>query len=270
MGVCVFYTIQGGSEREGDLGLIPPVSEVGFTVQFDPLEGLTFVDLAELYELYKPRLPIIQQVPPLPTMQLTPGEEQFAGAPFIVPVALPRAWFVADDSVELVQFQSDRISYNWRRLNPNETTAEYPGYDALKQRLKSEKGVLDAWIERRGWSIRRNSVGELLYTNTIPLMVDGEPRRISDVLSFYKPINKRLIQHFQMAWVVGLDSAPGAVTVTAAVSHTPDGILALVIQMAARFALDDVDCFERFDEAHLKIHEIFADTVTDSVRGVAA
>jgi hypothetical protein len=85
----------------------PPISELGLTIVFRPIDGLTVLDLASVFEVFSGDFPVLQQVPvvphiplagDIPTIQFNQFGMGAVGAP------LPRLWIVALDSKTLVQF----------------------------------------------------------------------------------------------------------------------------------------------------------------------
>lgn len=108
-----------------------PVVEVALTVQFaNP--GIPAPDLFRFWERIKDSFPIIEEQQPLPPIfeEFDPKGPpkltlQFADRP-----PSPRYWFVSDDGRSLVQVQSDRFAYNWRKRDDND---QYPFFDQVSR-----------------------------------------------------------------------------------------------------------------------------------------
>lgn len=110
----------------------PPVQEVAFAVQL-PDPSITIDFLAALPNSLSHDLPVRQLREPLPRMVEMLDEDsemQFAIRPGST---LPRAWFLSQDGVLLVQAQEDRIALNWRRSGQ---PIEYPRYGALRAQFE--------------------------------------------------------------------------------------------------------------------------------------
>lgn len=110
----------------------PPVTEVAFALQFaDAVIDLEL--LGEIAGSAKAEFPRREQHPPLPPMI-----EEFGMAPIMPQIIfqtapmLPRTWFLSADGSRLIQVQSDRLGYNWRR---DDLTRSYPRYDRLRNDL---------------------------------------------------------------------------------------------------------------------------------------
>jgi uncharacterized protein (TIGR04255 family) len=133
----------------------PPVEEVALTVVFDPLTRLRSVHLGLLWERLRSRYPAFNDQLPLPAFR--------SGAAYLdVQVAdeptLPRVWFLNESSSQLVQFQRDRISVNWRRRSLGD---EYPHYSAIRQELAFVWALLGDFVAEQdvgplavsGWNV---------------------------------------------------------------------------------------------------------------------
>jgi uncharacterized protein (TIGR04255 family) len=133
----------------------PPVVEVVLGVQFSQ----AVVDLEVLAEFavaIKDEFPNREQKEPL-----AGASESFARPPdppriefrFGAP-PMPRTWFESPDRRLLVQLQADRLIFNWRRVEREDTYPHYnvlrPKFDALHEQLegilrrqKGEPGTVD-------------------------------------------------------------------------------------------------------------------------------
>lgn len=185
---------------------------------------------------------------------------------------VPRLWFVSEDTRDLVQIQLDRVSQNWRRIEPFDVSVEYPGYRAIRERFAQSFTALAAWTERFGISALPLQVAELSYVNAIPMPRSGELARLSDVLAFYKGADQPVqVAGFQTAWIEPNPQWRGAVQVNAGIQPLPDGqpAVALTLDGRADVAGSSLDeALQRFDLMHDKIHEVFDRVVNpDLVQG---
>jgi uncharacterized protein (TIGR04255 family) len=142
----------------------PPVIEVAFSMQFTA--GVIDLELlGEIAGHAKAAFPRREQHPPIPAMneefnvRVAVPQLIFQTAP-----GLPRTWFVNPDGSRLVQVQSDRLGYNWRRDGLSQ--GEYPRYNGLRQELINQ--VLPI-AERVVTSVptARINVVELSYINEL-------------------------------------------------------------------------------------------------------
>jgi len=145
----------------------PPVQEVAFAVQF-PEPSITIDFLAALPDALSFDLPVRQLRDPLPRI-VEPLDEraeiQFAIRPGST---LPRAWFLSEDGVILVQAQEDRIALNWRRSGQ---PIDYPRYGALRTQFKE---LIDTTATLLGMPEGLPAdFTELTYVNELD--VDGGP-----------------------------------------------------------------------------------------------
>ncbi|MCK6481652.1 MAG: TIGR04255 family protein [Planctomycetaceae bacterium] len=131
----------------------PPLIEVALSVQFSPLEGLALPLQVEFGSKLRARFPKSQTLPPLGPIPIEDPTNPPPVAQEITvmmqPVAFaPRLWFLNNSGTRLVQLQSDRFAYNWRKESGDEAYPKYPGVrDAFAAELRAfyqfckEKGV---------------------------------------------------------------------------------------------------------------------------------
>ena len=257
--------------------IAPPVTEAGLTLQFPEVFGLTAADIVDLRGMLPGDFPGIQHAPPLPPMMIGASGEA-RGAPIGPTIMLtsdaqllPRTWFVSPDGSNVVQFQPDRLSHNWRRIDPSIAgAAAYPGFDALAAHFQAEVVVLGEWLRSKGL-VARFSMGELLYQNRFLLVSDaGEIVRLSSILRFYTPTRKRMIRSIQFRWAEALD-APRNGTIETGISNarSPDGRPAIVVQYVGRVSIDTEDVNEALHELralHDDISVLFEETISPEFR----
>lgn len=114
----------------------------------------------------RPELPVRQQQPALPRMM-----EAFDTLPFLGgveirfddPMTLPRAWFLSENGVELVQVQHDRLTLNWRELDHS---VEYPRYAVLRERFSRLLSTLEECVGEAGKNAAID-LCEVTYVNPI-------------------------------------------------------------------------------------------------------
>ncbi len=143
----------------------PPVVEVVLGVQFDqPVVDLEV--LAEFALAIRDEFPSRQQVEPLPRASESFGrppdtariELRFGGAP------MPRTWFISSDQRLLVQLQADRLTFNWRRVEPED---RYPHYAVLRPKFDVLRGRLDGILKQGGRESATVDHVEVSYINEL-------------------------------------------------------------------------------------------------------
>lgn len=117
----------------------PPVVEVALGVQFTQ-SVIDLEVLAELARALRTEFPHRQQIEPL--MRVSERFERPGATGFLdfrLGVPLPRTWFVSTDQRYLLQAQSDRLIFNWRRVEVGDAYPRYrairPKFDELRERL---------------------------------------------------------------------------------------------------------------------------------------
>lgn len=238
----------------------PPIIEVGITLQFEPLVGVTAVDIAELFQRYGEAYRTVQHVPSLMPMTLddTGPTFQFEQAS----AELPRTWFVSEDLRYVLQFQADRFSVNWRRLGPKHSL-EYPRYAAVLARFRDHFALFAAWANERFSAVPKITLGELTFVNAVPMISDNGPIRLSTIFTFIAPSSPRRIKGFLARWTEIADE--GVVHMTAGIGSMPDGQPAATLQIAARRAFGGEDVEEALtslDQMRPHIHSAFESAIS--------
>lgn len=153
----------------------PPLDEVAVGVQF-ALPGFLPTHYGRFHERIKSEFPGVQVLPPLP-----PQIESFptpqdpnrlvAFPPFFGfgGMAFPRVLFVSDDATSLVQLQSDRLYFNWRKRG----VSEYPHYGRLREQFSKAYAAFEAFVADEGLGVVSPSQCEVFYVNPLPADVTG-------------------------------------------------------------------------------------------------
>lgn len=242
----------------------PPIIEVAITLHFDRLAGVTALDVAELFQRFGGDFRTVQHLPELPPGTLE-GSQQFEISP--PSPDLPRTWFVSEDLRYVAQFQADRFSLSWRRLSPQQEL-EYPGYDEVLRRYRRYMGVVSEWMTDRFGEVSSVHLGELLFVNAVPMMFEGELRRLSSIFTFVAPSTPRRIRTFTAQWAEIFED--GDVNVAAATGLMPDGQPAATLQLAARQGYGRVsidDALTSLDGMRPHLHSVFETVISDKFWG---
>jgi uncharacterized protein (TIGR04255 family) len=132
----------------------PPLIEVVHGVQFKPL-NLSIVHPGQFYQGIAERYPLVQVREPLTQVREAFGPAALMPAfrlEMAPPAEMPRAWFISPDNAHIVQFQRDRLLFNWRAI---EKGTAYPHYSAMRSEFEGVYGKLADFAEN-------NSLGEIV------------------------------------------------------------------------------------------------------------
>lgn len=101
----------------------PPINEVVIATYFaPPLAALRSEHIGLLWQEIRDDFPSVRQrLPTAPLVPLPIAPEDAEVFP------MPRYWFIAGDSINLIQVQKDALMLNWRRQD-----MDYPGYTRVK------------------------------------------------------------------------------------------------------------------------------------------
>lgn len=219
----------------------PPVSEVALAVLFEPLAGLRALDVAELRDRWRDRLPRVEEhlpLPPVPGIEMPGIQFEFGTGP-----PLPRWWFLSSDERHLVQVQRDRLVRNWRRRAEGDP---YPHFMELRPLFVAD---LDAFVEfLSDVELRHELSGlsaEVTYVNPVPV-ADGVSwgEALTQVLEPWSGAHSNTFLPSPDAFEVSLrypisDGGPtrGALTITARPVTTGTTERVILLQLTARIEL---------------------------------
>ncbi len=154
--------------------------------------GIGHLHLGLLWEKFRSAYPeaeikvaVPQQLEDLDATTEVPGIQfELLDAP-----PIPRAWFKSLDDTEVVQVQSDRIGYNWRRVKGEEV---YPRFPYVRDRFEHAVETVTGFVEEQGLSSSLAPVQcEVVYLNEIPAMRGGLGHGDPDpVLRLWKPVEE--------------------------------------------------------------------------------
>ncbi len=145
----------------------PPLSEVVLGVQFSPATGYSQIRAGEVWALFKSAFPEIEEQPALPPSFEVFGLPQAAqmNLGFITGPSHDRFWFLAPSREELIQFQSDRLLHNWRKMG--DASNYYPRFERMIESFRTELRTLESYFA----SLSRQSLAinqcEVTYVNNI-------------------------------------------------------------------------------------------------------
>jgi uncharacterized protein (TIGR04255 family) len=251
----------------------PPVTEVVHGVQFERLP-LTIVHPGLFYERIRPRFPRVQTVPALPPLRPTfdLGFQPVTGLYVAEPDELPRAWFIAEDDSTLVQFQNDRLLFNWRH-EPSKAT--YPHFEQVHESFGEVYLELERFVAAEAIGNLKPQVCEMTYINHIrPLTPDGKARPLQQVFRlWHEEFGPEWQQHsdgvsWNARYVLRRDTGEAFGRLTSALSTvakppSTDQILQLDITVVGQPTSPDRGGIAQFHSmAHEKIVNYFAAITT--------
>lgn len=107
----------------------PPLKEVGIGIQFNPIPGYSHIMAGDVWAIFKEEFPkVAEQLPIEPTFEVFGNI--WAPQPVFNFQNVPpqvRYWFVSQDDEYILQFQKDRLVFNWRCAN----SGDYPRFESL-------------------------------------------------------------------------------------------------------------------------------------------
>jgi uncharacterized protein (TIGR04255 family) len=148
----------------------PPVVEVLLSLQFSVIEGFRTVHAGLLWERkFRAEFPFTSDQPALSPQFETFGRKDPTSriqirASQVAP--LPRLWFMKEPEhpTEVVQFQTDRFTHNWRRVDQ-----PYPRYERIRDRFLDELLSVREFLREEKLDDVRPTQCEIAYVNLIPL-----------------------------------------------------------------------------------------------------
>lgn len=177
-GLLTFTTPRPGFKR-------PPVNEVALSVQFSPLSGMTVARFGALWERYDPPFSKTEDKPPLPAVIETfePNRPQKLKLELVTELQPPRCWFTNDQESELIQVQSDRFAFNWRKGAP---PAEYPRYEQVRKGFEKYFGMFQDYVRDKNLGPIVPTQCEVTYVNELPVGVGwSKHRELENVLALW-------------------------------------------------------------------------------------
>jgi len=171
------------------------LQEMVMSAHFEAPLNFGVVELAGWIAAFAEEYPTLQQLPVAPPVSIAPMPVQFN----IMPVGtLPRVVLSSPRTNRIVQLQADRIACGWTRSQPIGDPADYPGYDVMMSTWRAILDKFHDWYAATFGGKPNIKLVELSYNNAIPALVEGRPRRMSEVFRFVQP--GRTVNMFQVIW----------------------------------------------------------------------
>lgn len=264
-------------KRPADLPdyLRPPVTEVFLSVQFEELQAIHNIDAFPLWRRFESSFPKVEERPRIPPAFETFGSPGTASQPQITFLTTPpatRYWFISRDDTQIIQFQPDRLTHNWRKVT---SEGEYPRYESIKSAFMQELQQLQDFLrEERGITNLKPTQCEVTYINHIPTdsLKSNSPALIFRLLNnvAHPELGNLNDATFTARFLIkGPDGSPiGRLTADAREGITQTGVPIIQFTLTARGrpANDTFDAIgEFFDAGRRKIVIGFTEMTTESM-----
>lgn len=200
----------------------PPLNELVIGVQFEKLPEFPLPEYQKIWDVIggAKEYPLLENQPRL-LAGLQNGEPLEFNPTQVI---MPRVWFSTADSCHLLQYQSDRIHFNWRA---GENYSTYPRYEPICEKFLLHYQQINNLIQDRFSRSLNPTTLEMSYTNLIPKEDVGDFDNLDSLLnqSFWKPnalqyANK--MQGFQCAYRVSVDDYYAALNVNISTVINPN------------------------------------------------
>ena len=149
-------------------------------VQFRTPSNYSQLHAGGVWELFRKDYPKLEEHEPLPQALEVFGSI-LLGMPSFELLSGPRHdrfWFVAKNPDELIQFQNNRIHFNWR--SRPEISRPYPRFDYVCSKFFDAFDILDAHLLKEFGEGIQVVQSEISYINHFPYLVGLDTKSISD------------------------------------------------------------------------------------------
>ena len=144
----------------------PPLTEVALSIQYDPLVAFSLADIGGLRDHFSPSFSRMEYHPVIPPFFETFGPAPvFAGQfpfQFANPGVVPRVWLRDDSGGQVLQFQTDRVTRNWRNTGDSEA---YPHYESVRASFLADIAALETFLADRHLGSLVPTQCEITYVN---------------------------------------------------------------------------------------------------------
>jgi len=237
-----------------------PLNEVAYGTRF-VAPDFDVVHFGEYYQLVKDEFLKRQMVPAIARPSAISQ-----GVPTIELSALPRVWFI--QASRLIQLQTDRFIYNWRRLDDSEE--KYPGFQDLSAEFRKR------WSQFLEFSERSFAIPLMLEELSLTYVnqIHEDERTTSPMFAFR---NEAFDMPHPELWISQLRfvEADGNMRITVGARpsihvSTQARItqLDMTVESIAAPSNKVEDVYRWFDEAHALVHRAFKNLVAHEWRAL--
>ena len=146
----------------------PPLTEVGMSVQFEPLRQMQVSHFGLLWAHFKSDYPNSKQYSPTPPFKedFSPPSPPTVQFQYSDEPPMPCMGFMNEDKTRLIRLQTDRFSYNWRQL---QTGQSYPRYESVRSNFVESLNKFMQFVESEDLRNWQPVQCEIIYLNQIDL-----------------------------------------------------------------------------------------------------
>lgn len=132
----------------------PPLTEVLISVQFEPIAEMQVPQFGLLWSKFRSGFPRTEQHSPVDAAVEEFGKPKPPKFQLSISKAPPlsRTWFLNEAGSELIQFQLDRFTHNWRKVEGQDS---YPRYEHIREQFSKGMGEFRSFL-------RQESLGEFV------------------------------------------------------------------------------------------------------------
>ncbi|UVM39109.1 TIGR04255 family protein [Pseudomonas sp. B21-017] len=236
----------------------PPINEVVCGCQFEQLKDLKITHFGDLWSRLKKDFPKVEHALPITNAEGFPPEDPETSLP------LPRAWFINNTDSRLIQFQSDRFYYNWRK---KERELTYPRYAEVFSCFDRYFKTLNSFVAENGLGILKPTVWELTYTNHIPFDdASNSTIELFKDIRWVRDVNRFLSEPTNPVWAATFDMPNDSGVLIAKFGSgriQGEETKVRILELAARGPVSETGMKEWFDLAREWIVRGFTDLTTE-------
>jgi uncharacterized protein (TIGR04255 family) len=143
----------------------PPVVEVALSIMFDTLPAYRAAHAGLLWQRIRDQFPDTEDLPEIPpTIEEPSGPASAPPRLELMERPRVRTWFRSADGTQLVQVQSNRLAYNWKKGSAEH---HYPSYDEVEGGFRQVLPIFEEFVSKEGLGKIEATQAELTYVNHI-------------------------------------------------------------------------------------------------------
>ncbi len=133
----------------------PPIAEVAIGLEFEKLDRLSIPHFGLFWDQIRAQFPEVQHASPFFGPAFAP--DKATGLP------LPRIWFIDQTQSKLLQLQTNRITFNWRRREG----IAYPRYGEISNEFFELLNRFELFLAKHDVGVMKLVSAELAYINIL-------------------------------------------------------------------------------------------------------
>jgi len=250
----------------------PPVAEVVYGIQFQALEGWLTTNFGLYWNEIRNDFPRVEDHPPLGKVlaEISPPQDSIPMFSLLPPMR--RVLFLNDPGNFLIQLQSDRFHFNWRKANEGEV---YPKFEVPFNRFCKEWDRFQLFAKSCSLPPAKPNVFELTYVNHLGIDGNVFPRDLWNYLSFFSTTPRSTTQlesssvAMQIVWP--LPNEHGILILDVKHGHrSENNKQVLVMELSARGKASDqsISLNDWFELAHDSIVTTFEALTTQTAHEI--